>query len=269
MSDAASAGGPGTPTATQVVRRAGLAAAWGTAVLQGRCAPDDAAAAIVGVDEPHRITGIDPDPVGWTVALGRLRGRGATVLVMVAPVPGDVAALPGPPELNRQALAAGAAVFADGSPAAGLVPRIDTFGPAGDRGVLLTWAAESANGPVAAGRRPTVGEADRALAEALDQGLRRLATLDVARWRPEAATLHDDLDGPVGIRLPPGFPERAVRLLARTQRMTAVLDLGRTDSGGAVTSAEAAQRQVTLDGLARVVRHAQAAAWNAGAEAGR
>jgi hypothetical protein len=58
-------------------------------------------------------------------------------------------------------------------------------------------------------------------------------------------------------------------LLARAQRMSAVLALGRADLGGAVSVDEAQRRQQTLDQLARAVRHAEAAAWNAGAEVDR
>jgi hypothetical protein len=209
---------------------------------------------------------LSDDPVAWSVALGLLRRRGAQRLVLVAPAPGDLAGLPGPPDLNRSVIAAGAAAIADGDPATALIPVVDHFGPVGDSGVTVSWAARAANGPVAPGRQPTLSEADRALAESLSVALRRLAELDVARWRPEVATLRDDLDGPGEEHLPPDFPDRGLRLLARAQRMSAVLALGRTDLGGAVTAEEAQSRQQTLQQLARAVRHAEAAAWNAGSE---
>jgi hypothetical protein len=251
------------------VRRAGRLAAWGSAVLQGRCSPDDAADAIVGEDEPHRVAGMSDEPVAWSVALGLLRRRGARRLVLVCPVPGDLAGLPGPPDLNRDVLRAGAAAIADSDPALALIPLVDVFGPVGDAGITVSWEARSANGPVAPGRQPTLSEADRALAESLSGALRRLAELDVARWRPEVATLRDDLDGPGEEHLPPDFPDRGLRLLARAQRMSAVLALGRSDLGGAVTVDEAQSRQQTLQQLASAVRHAETAAWNAGSEARR
>ena len=58
---------------------------------------------------------------------------------------------------------------------------------------------------------------DVLLAESLNAALRRLADLDVARWRPEVATLREDLDGPTQEVLPPDFPDRGSRLLARAQ----------------------------------------------------
>jgi hypothetical protein len=267
MNDAADWSAP--VQVTEAVRRAGRLAAWGTAVLRGRSAPDDAVDAIVGDDEPHRVVGLADDPVGWSVALGLLRRRGATSLVLVTPVPGDLVGLPGPPDVNRDVLTAGAGVIADGAPSTALVPDLRQFGPADDRGTTVTWRARTADGPVGPGRRPSLSEADRALAESLNAALRRLADLDVARWRPEVATLQEDLDGPTQEVLPPDFPDRGLRLLARAQRMSSVLALGRSDSGAAVTVDEAVRRKETLDDLARAVRHAQAAAWNAGSEPAR
>lgn len=267
MNDAA--GRPLASGVPETVRRSGLLAAWGTAVLQGRCSPDDAVDAIVGDDEPHRVAGLADEPVGWSVALGLLRRRGATALVLVTPVPGDLAGLPGPPDVNRDVLIAGAAVIADGVPSTALIPQVDRFGPVGDHGTAVTWRAVDADGPVGPGRRPSLTEADRALAETLNAALRRLHDLDLARWRPEVATLREDLDGPAQEHLPPDFPDRGLRLLARAQRMSAVLALGRSDVGGAVSVVDAARRTETLDELARAVRQAQAAAWNAGSEPGR
>ena len=269
MSDATGRQRSEAPATAEVVRRGGLLAAWGTAVLQGLCSPDDAVDAIVGDDEPHRVVGLGDDPMSWSVALGAIRRRGASALVLVTPVPGDLAGLPGPPAVNREVLALGAGVMSDGHETTGLLPQLTTFGPADDVATSVVWSAMATSGPVGAGRRPTLSEADRTLAQTLDSALRRLAALDVARWRPEVATLRDDLDGPSSERLPPGFPDRGVRLLARAQRMSAVLALGRSDPGGAVTAVEVQQRQQTLDQLTRAVREAQAAAWNAGSEPGR
>ncbi|MYS48460.1 hypothetical protein GTY23_46285, partial [Streptomyces sp. SID5998] len=58
--------------------RSGRLAAWGNAFLAGLVSPDDAVLAIVGEDAVHRVVGLpgEPEPVGLTLALGRLRGLG-------------------------------------------------------------------------------------------------------------------------------------------------------------------------------------------------
>ena len=67
------------------------------------------------------------------------------------------------------------------------------------------------------------------------------------------------------INLPPGFPQRAVALLAQAQRLQAVLDLALADpSGGAIDRTGMAARASALRPLTTAVRRALVAGYNAG-----
>src|SRR4051794_25857704 len=112
--------------------RSGMLAAWGNALLGGFVSPDDAAAAVVGDDAVHRVTGLPGEdaPAGLTLALGRLRVLGATGLRVALPAPGHPLGLSGPPEFNARALEAQEAVVCTGA-ALGLVPEVREIGPAG------------------------------------------------------------------------------------------------------------------------------------------
>ena len=67
------------------------------------------------------------------------------------------------------------------------------------------------------------------------------------------------------LNLPPGFPPRAVSLLAQAQRLQAALDLAAADPlGGAVDRTGADARTAALRPLASAVRRAQVVAFNAG-----
>lgn len=235
-------------------------AAWVSAWLAGEAAYDDVLARVTGDDEPHRVTGAPVAegevPLGW--ALPVLRERSADGARVVLPVAGDPRGLPGPGPFGTAALAAGEAVVARG---VGLVPLVTEHGSALEhRTTCVLWTAYEIGEP--APDPLTVAEAEHDLTAATRDAASALAALDVASWRPELA------DGLARVRrgvtppLPPGHEGRAVRLLAQADRLAAVLDLARVDSGGTVTSADARARDDALRPLATALRRARLAAYN-------
>ncbi|MEU1127690.1 hypothetical protein ABZ371_29930, partial [Streptomyces sp. NPDC005899] len=171
--------------------RSGRLAAWGNALLSGLVSPDAAALAIVGEDAVHRVEGLpgEAGPVGLTLALGRLRRLGASGFRVALPVPGHPLGLSGPPDFNARALEAGEAVVTAGTPY-GLVPEVTEVGPAGDLHVEVVWhclpVREAPPADV-----PSLGEAERELAEALRDATAVLSRLDVAGSGPVAEAAVD------------------------------------------------------------------------------
>lgn len=253
--------------------RSALLAAWGGAALAGRVGVDAAVRAAQGVDEPHAV-----EPVG-DLALGEcadvagvitaLRAARTTGLRVVLPAPGDALGLPGPADVNHEALEAGECVLTVGGPPLALIPVVEEFGSAYETGYLVTWRVH----PTTASRVTDVGslaEAERALREALMAATDALAGLDVARWRADAADRITGLRsgrGPTGL-LPPDSPPRSARVLDLAWRVRGIVDLAREDDGGAVTGWEAGRRHEALRGLDDVGRRAVVAAINAALEPG-
>lgn len=265
--------------------RSGRLAAWGNALLAGEVSPDDAAPRIVGDDAVHRVVGL-PDgegreepPAGLTLALGRLRALGARGLRVALPAPGHPLGLSGPPEFNSWALEAGEAVLVSGV-ALGLVPETYEAGPGGD-GVHpddvhteVVWRCRVIREAPPADV-PSLGEAERELAEAMRESTDVLTRLDVAGSGPvaDAALAAYRARMEAGRQLlAPGYPARAVRVLELAQRVGALVAIaydrggdGR-EHGAAVSASEIAVRAEALRPLERTARRAQVAAYNAYAE---
>lgn len=247
--------------------RSGLLAAWGNALLAGFVSPDDAALAIVGPDAVHRVAGLpgEPGPVGLTLALGRLRALGVSGYRVALPAPGHPLGLSGPPDFNARALEAEEAVVASGAPY-GLVPEVSAVGPEGDLHVEVLWhclpVREAPPADV-----PSLGEAERELAEALRDATEVLSRLDVAASGPVAEAALDAYRARAerGRKvLAPGYPPRAVRVLELAQRVGLLVTLAREHGhGGAVSASEMAARGEALRPVERVSRRAQVAAYNA------
>ncbi|NEY35864.1 hypothetical protein GTU99_27520 [Streptomyces sp. PRKS01-65] len=246
--------------------RSGRLAAWGNALLAGLVAPDDAALAIVGEDAVHRVAGVPGEsaPVGLTLALGRLRRLGTTGMRVALPAPGHPLGLSGPPEFNARALEAEEAVVCHGA-ALGLVPQVYEAGPEGDVHVEVVWhclpVREAPPADV-----PSLGEAERELAEALREATEVLTRLDVAGSGPvaqaaiEAYRARAEAGREV---LAPGYPPRAVRVLELAQRVGALVSLAYgSGHGGAVSASEMAARSAALRPVERTARRAQVAAYN-------
>ncbi|MFP3119306.1 hypothetical protein [Streptomyces sp. Iso 434] len=251
--------------------RSGLLAAWGNALLAGLVSPDDAASAIVGEDARHRVVGLPdwPEPAGLTLALGRLRSLGATGFRVALPVPGHPLGLSGPPEFNERAMEAEEAVVTVGA-GIGLVPEVAVAGPEGDVHVEVVWhclpVREAPPADV-----PSLGEAERELAQALREATEVLARLDVAGSGPVAEAALDAYRARAhaGAKdaLAPGYPQRAVRVLELADRVALLVELaGSSGHGGAVSAAEMAARAEALRPVERTARRAKVAAYGAATE---
>jgi hypothetical protein len=251
------------PSPLDVADRCGRLAAWGSAALHGTTDRDTAASAIVGEDEGHDVVDLPGvfGPQQWGSALDLLDQLGPSMLTFVACVPGDVLGLPGPAGFNAAAANAGGAVIVHG-PSLGLLPTVTTHGDDGDLAVTVRWTCWPVTGQPGA-PWSSLTDADRQLTEQLQQAAADLQRLDTAAFHPDALGL---LRTPAADAspLPPGWPDRAHRLLSRSQGVLAVIDLARRDDGRSVTAADAVQRDSILRDLHRAARQARAAAWNAG-----
>ncbi|MBT2418393.1 hypothetical protein J7F01_21310 [Streptomyces sp. ISL-22] len=247
--------------------RSGRLAAWGNALLAGLVSPDDAVLEIVADDAVHRVEGLPGEsaPVGLTLALGRLRALGVGGLRVALPAPGHPLGLSGPAEFNARAMDAEEAVVCHGA-AFGLVPEVYEAGPEGDVHVEVVWhvlpVREAPPADV-----PSLGEAERELAEALREATEVLSRLDVAGAGPVAEAAIDAYRARAERGrevLAPGYPPRAVRVLELAQRVGLLVSLAHGNGhGGAVSSAEMAARAEALRPVERVARRAQVAAYNA------
>jgi hypothetical protein len=247
--------------------RSGRLTAWGNALLAGLAAPDDVAQRITADDAVHRVVGLpgEPAPVGLTLGLGRLRALGVTGLRLALPVAGHPLGLSGPPEFNARAMAAGEAVLTVGAISLGLVPEVHEAGPAGDLHVDVEWQCLPVRDTPPADV-PSLGEAERELAEALRDATHALSQLDVAGAGPtaqlalEAYRARADRGREV---LAPGYPPRAVRVLELAQRVAALVSIASDGHGGAVSASQIAARAQLLRPVERTARRAQVAAYNA------
>ncbi|MFF5443883.1 hypothetical protein [Streptomyces sp. NPDC012888] len=250
--------------------RSGRLAAWGNALLAGLVSPDEAALSIVGGDAVHRVAGLpnESGQVGLTVALGRLRALGVSGLRVALPAPGHPLGLSGPPEFNARALEAEEAVVCVSAPL-GLVPRVEAVGPEGDAHVTVVWhclpVREAPPADV-----PSLGEAERELAEALREATVVLTRLDVAASGVAGRAAHSAYRARAEAGrevLAPGYPPRAVRVLELAQRVGLLVGLAyERGHGGAVSAAEMEARALALRPVERVARRAQVAAYNAAVE---
>ncbi|WP_395359930.1 hypothetical protein ACHGLA_08170 [Streptomyces sp. YH02] len=247
--------------------RSGRLAAWGNALLAGAVSPDEAALAIVGEDAVHRVEGLpgEAQPVGLTLALGRLRRLGVTGWRVALPAPGHPLGLSGPPDFNARALEAEEAVVGHGAPY-GLVPEVSEAGPVGDVHVEVVWRCLAVREAPPADV-PSLGEAERELAEALRDATAVLTRLDVAASGPAADAAREAYRARAEVGrevLAPGYPPRAVRVLELAQRIGLLVDLAYDHGhGGAVSASEMAARGAALRPVERVARRAQVAAYNA------
>ncbi|QES40822.1 hypothetical protein DEJ49_07275 [Streptomyces venezuelae] len=247
--------------------RSGRLAAWGNALLAGLVSPDDAVLAMVGDDAVHRVEGLpgESGPVGLTLAMGRLRSLGVTGLRVALPAPGHPLGLSGPPEFNARALEAEEAVVGFGAPY-GLVPEVYEAGPDGDVHVEVVWHCLTVREAPPADV-PSLGEAERELAEALREATEVLSRLDVAGSGPVAEAALDAYRARAERGrelLAPGYPPRAVRVLELAQRVGLLISLAYENGpGGAVSASEMAARGQALRPVERTARRAQVAAYNA------
>ena len=233
-----------------------------------------ATAAVQGDDEPHTVRTAEDvpdlapsdDPFGEGPSLAELLAAwasGERRSAAVLPVPGDVSGLP--PAVAEPAVEAGECLLVDVAGRSwAAVPEVVEFGSALEPGHLVTWQVLPVPGwtlrlPGVVG---TLGEAERALREALTTAVDALTGLDVARWREDAAeaivALRSDADP--GWDLPAGVPPRALHVLARAVRLRGIVQLATADDGGAINLWQADQRSAALREVDHAARRAIAAA---------
>ncbi|RMI13653.1 hypothetical protein [Cellulomonas triticagri] len=236
--------------------------------------------AVQGDDEPHRVEVVGarvpglgasedaplPGAGAGTATLADLVAAwasGPRVVAAVLPAPGDPAGAPaavaGPAQESGEAVLVSTP---DGDFAA--VPRVEVFGSVYEQGHQVTWRVHAVPAwrTTLVGHVGTLAEADRELTVALTRATEALTTLDVARWRPDAAeriaALRDTPDAR-GV-LPPGLDPRRVRVIGSALRLRAIVDIATADDGAAVNLWQADQRTTALRDVDRAARRALAVA---------
>jgi hypothetical protein len=253
--------------------RSALLACWATAWLAGEAGLPEVVGRTTAYDESHVVVALWVDDLDLEQAFGRLRADGVTRVRLVLPAPGDPLGLPGPGPFTQAALDAGEGVLAlraDGT-GWGLVPQLTHHGSELDGTVTtVRWEAYplAVPGPDPG---PFLHEAEHDLRVGLVEATQALVDLDVARWDPDVADALDDLRrarraGIPDDELPGSWPTRARDLLVRTRALSALVHLADRSTGGAVDAREADARARVLRDLARVVRRARVAAYNAHGE---
>jgi hypothetical protein len=244
--------------------RSGTLAAWSCAWLNGTAAADDVIEATVGDDAPHVVEDL---PGAASVAplselLIALR-RAPRAVRLVLPVPGDVRGVPGPAEFRAAALEAAEAVVIG---RVGLVPEVVEYFPS-SAPTSVTWHAYAVEAMHA--DYQSVADAGQDLAIAIRDCTSALLAAGVAGSSTDIGeALQTARRAGERLRLPPGFPQRAVALLARAEQLHEVLGLATADPlGGAVDRFSASARESSLRPLAAAVRRARLAGYNALADA--
>jgi hypothetical protein len=221
---------------------------------------DQVVDAVTGSDLPHRVDPLgefDPELESLRDVLVAWRHAGGPVRV-VLPVAGDVRGLPGPAPFRSAALEAGEVVVGAGI---GLVPEI-TERPVTSAPPAVLWQAFVIE--PAPPDELAVTDAQYELTTTVRESASALAAADVAGGAGASSLVAARRAGEM-INVPPGFPQRAVALLAQAHRLQAVLDLAFADpSGGAVDRTGIAARASALRPLATAVRRALVAGYNAG-----
>ncbi|MFI0406442.1 hypothetical protein [Actinomadura sp. 3N508] len=234
--------------------------AWGNAWLTGHVGLDEAVDAVEKSAGPQ-ILGGEPAEVTLRRGLGDLRVGGMAALRLALPEPGDPLGLSGPPELNRVAIDAGAAVVAVlGARAIGLVPSEDRRGSSY---VGVRWTTHDAS--PGAPDVPSLADADRQLTLAMRDATEALLTVDdLTGVPPEIADALTDLRDPDrgDHPLAPGYPPRAHRVAALAGRLSLVVDLARQLDDGGLSADQMRRRGEALRLLDGAVRRALVAACN-------
>jgi hypothetical protein len=256
--------------------RSALLSCWTTAWLAGEASLPEVVTRVTAHDDHHLVTGLWVDDLELDQAVGRLRADGVDRLRVVLPAPGDPLGLPGPGPFTKEALVAGEGVLAlrpDGT-GTGLVPSITSHGSDLDGTVTsVCWTSYPVeiSGP---DQGPFLHEAEHDLRRGLVEATQALVDLDVARWNPDIGNALDDLRqarrrAPDEDELPGGWSPRARQVLTQAGYIARVLALVGQDIGGSIDSREAEARSTVLRDLARVVRRARVAAYNAPSEGQR
>ena len=240
-----------------------------------------AVAAIEGDDDPHTVVfAADPGPVGMVgavthqpqpvedgAALADLLRHWAVAGAVAAaalPAPGDPTGVPSP--VSALALEEGECLLVHDASGASwaAVPVVEVFGSEWEPGRLVEWRVT----PVPDWRTTflaTVGslpDAERSMRATLSEAIGALDQLDVARWRPDAASALGALRSAptLTVDLPDDLAARRIQVLVTAARLRRVVELATEDDGGAVSLWQADQRSTALRTIDRAARVAIAAA---------
>lgn len=225
---------------------------------------DRIVAAVQHDDEPHTVSAPDEPHLAGTLAeLVGAWAAGSPTAAAGLPAPGDPAGVPA--GISHVAATAGeCTLIHTGAEAYAVVPHVQVFGSVYEPGHLVQWRVSRVPDwrTALVGQVGTLADAERELRAALMQATRALASLDVARWRPDAAETIASLRGDVdrGWRLPRGVDARRVRVLVSAARLRAIVTLATADDGGAVNLWQADQRSTALREVDRAARRAMSAA---------
>lgn len=244
--------------------RSGTLAAWGCAWLNGTAAADDVLEATVGDDAPHMVQDLPGTPsIAPLSELLIAFRRSGEAIRLVLPAAGDIRGVPGPAEFRAAALQSGEAVVCGGI---GLVPDIVDYAPS-SAPTSVTWRAYAVE-PLPTDYTSVV-DAGQDLTNAIrDCTAALLATGATGSSAEITDALRSARRAGERLNLPPGFPQRAVALLARAEQLHEVLELAAEDPlGGAVDRFAASAREGSLRPLATAVRRARLAGYNALADA--
>lgn len=257
--------------------RAAMLAAWGSAYLQGATSLDAAVRAIEDDDEPHLVVrDVFASPDELSDALARLRDEGVVAFRLALPAPGDLLGLTGPPDVNRDVLAAGEAAIAIAAPGGNdgsigttvpaLVPDVRTFGTPGDQGHCVTWRVGRAT--AALPDVPSLAQADRELVQSMGEAAELLSTVAVVSAGDARDVARRLRGSSQPVLLPSVAGPRAESLVHRATAVVDMLDAARADDGAALTAHSAALRAAALAPLDRAARRALVAAVAACHDAG-
>ncbi len=225
--------------------------------------PGVAVRSVQGDDEPHAVVGL-PGSDGAT-DLRTLVTRwlaGPREVCALLPAPGDPAGVPAAATVD--ATDAGECVVVttpEGSWAA--VPRITEFGSVLEPGHLVTWEVREVGAwsTLVAASLGSLADAERELRTSLVTATDALDSLDVARWRDDAADAIERVRNASTHGWPvPDLDGRRGRVLQLATRLLAIVDLATADDGGAVNLWQADQRSTALREVERTARHALSAA---------
>jgi hypothetical protein len=156
------------------------------------------------------------------------RAVGEGALFAAAPRAGDATSAPaGPPEFFAAACDAGECVF---SPSVGgaLVPAVTTYGPDGDQGLAVTWAAYPTEPlPTHVAQAWSLRDATELLRRSVTESVEALEALDLSPWpsRGLRSLAERSLGEARALGLPPGVPPRAVALIVEAARIGDACDL--------------------------------------------
>ncbi|MDO8152473.1 hypothetical protein [Isoptericola sp. b408] len=215
-------------------------------------------------DEPHTVVGLpgagtNPGTLTELVAAFTAGPREVCALL---PAPGDPSGVPAP--AAHDAVESGECVLV-ATPAGSwaLVPRVTAFGSALEPGHLVSWEVITVPpwSTLVAGTVGSLADAERELRSSLVVATEALDSLDVARWRDDAADAIERLRHSTTAGWPvPELEGRRARVLQLAWRLLQIVELATADDGGAVNLWQADQRSTALREVDRTARRALGAA---------